>query len=217
MTRRPWLLLVAPLCVVVVAASVAFAATPDTEHASDAQRDDLHVMRPIAATDLTLDSAASPTLASFELWYTRAQQARVELQARQAQIAQAQAQADAAAAAAAQAQADADAAAAASVLASARSRTVVNTGAGGGGGGDSLACIRAHESDTAGGYGAVSPGGTYRGAYQFLPSTWNSTAQSAGRDDLVGVDPAAASPADQDFIASFLYAQAGSQPWGGGC
>jgi hypothetical protein len=87
----------------------------------------------------------------------------------------------------------------------------------GGGAGGALACIRAHESDTAGGYGAVSPGGTYRGAYQFLQSTWNSTAASAGRPDLIGVDPASASPADQDALASYLYGQAGSQPWGGRC
>jgi hypothetical protein len=86
-----------------------------------------------------------------------------------------------------------------------------------GAGGDVLACIRAHESDTAGGYAAVSPDGTYRGAYQFLPSTWNATAADAGRPDLVGVDPAGASPADQDALASHLYAQAGSQPWGGRC
>lgn len=82
---------------------------------------------------------------------------------------------------------------------------------------DPLACIRAHESDTAGGYAAVSPDGTYRGAYQFHPSTWNATAAAADRPDLVGVDPATVSPADQDAIASHLYSQAGSQPWGGRC
>jgi hypothetical protein len=207
MTRRPWLLLAAPLCVVFVAASVAFAATPDTEHASNTELDPPHVMRPIAAPDPTLEP-----LASFELWFARAGKARLELLQRQAQLAQAQAEAQAAAAAQAQADADAEAAAA-----SRRSSSVVNTGTGGGGGGDSLACIRAHESDTAGGYGAVSSGGTYRGAYQFLPSTWDSTAAGAGRGDLVGVDPAAASPADQDAIASHLYSQAGAQPWGGGC
>src|SRR5262249_35653198 len=37
-----------------------------------------------------------------------------------------------------------------------------------------LACTRAHESDSSGGYGAVSPGGTYRGAYQFDQSTWDA-------------------------------------------
>ncbi len=210
MTRRPWLLLAAPLCVVFVAASVAFAATPGTEHASNTELDPPHVVRPIAAIDPTLESPAS-----FELLFTRASQLRLELLHTQALLAEAQGQA--AAAAAVQIQADADAAAAAAVVASPRSSYVANTGTGGGGGGDSLACIRAHESDTAGGYGAVSSGGTYRGAYQFLPSTWDSTASGAGRDDLVGVDPAAASPSDQDAIASSLYSQAGAQPWGGGC
>jgi hypothetical protein len=80
-----------------------------------------------------------------------------------------------------------------------------------------LACTRAHESDSAGGYHAVSPGGTYRGAYQFLPSTWNNIARSAGRSDLVGVDPAAAAPSDQDQLALFLYHQQGAAPWGGRC
>lgn len=80
-----------------------------------------------------------------------------------------------------------------------------------------LACTRAHESDTAGGYRAVSPGGTYRGAYQFLPSTWDNTARHAGRPDLVGVDPAAAAPADQDFLAYDLYQWQGTSPWGGRC
>src|SRR4029077_14307859 len=51
--------------------------------------------------------------------------------------------------------------------------------------GDPLACIRAHESDSAGGYQAVSSGGTYRGAYQFLPSTWANTAAPPGRTDRV--------------------------------
>ena len=40
---------------------------------------------------------------------------------------------------------------------------------------------RAHESDSAGGYQAVSAGGTYRGAYQFDQATWNSAARLAGR------------------------------------
>ncbi len=80
-----------------------------------------------------------------------------------------------------------------------------------------LACTRAHESDTAGGYGAVSPGGTYRGAYQFDRSTWDSQAASSGRDDLVGVDPATASSGDQDQLALDLYAARGNAPWGGRC
>jgi hypothetical protein len=80
-----------------------------------------------------------------------------------------------------------------------------------------LRCTRAHESDSAGGYRAVSPGGVYRGAYQFLPSTWNNVARAAGRPDLVGVDPAVASPADQDQLALFLFQHAGPGPWGGRC
>jgi hypothetical protein len=80
-----------------------------------------------------------------------------------------------------------------------------------------LVCTRAHESDSAGGYRAVSPGGTYRGAYQFLRSTWNTVARHAGRYDLVGVDPAAAAPADQDAMALHLYQWQGAAPWGGRC
>ena len=80
-----------------------------------------------------------------------------------------------------------------------------------------LACTRAHESDTAGGYQAVSPDGVYHGAYQFDQGTWNSVAGSVGRADLVGVDPATASSADQDTLATALYEMRGNQPWGGRC
>jgi hypothetical protein len=80
-----------------------------------------------------------------------------------------------------------------------------------------LACTRAHESDSAGGYQAVSAGGTYRGAYQFDRSTWDSAARIANRPDLVGVDPAAAAPADQDLLALNLFRVRGAQPWGGRC
>ena len=80
-----------------------------------------------------------------------------------------------------------------------------------------LARTRAHESDSAGGYAAVSPDGVYHGAYQFDQSTWNSVADSIGRADLVGVDPASATPADQDTLATALYQMRGNQPWGGRC
>lgn len=80
-----------------------------------------------------------------------------------------------------------------------------------------LACTRAHESDSSGGYGAISPGGTYRGAYQFDRSTWDSAARMSNRPDLVGVDPAAAAPGDQDLLALNLYHSRGTQPWGGRC
>jgi hypothetical protein len=78
-----------------------------------------------------------------------------------------------------------------------------------------LVCTRAHESG--GNYAAVSASGTYRGAYQFSRATWNSTAASAGRPDLVGVDPAAAAPADQDYLALHLYSRSGAGPWMGRC
>jgi hypothetical protein len=199
MIQRRWLLLAAPLCVV-VAASVAFAATTDTEHAGTAELDDVHVVRPIAATDPNFDALPFPTidLDGVAAFVQGLERQRLEHYLQQIQ-------ADEAAAAA---QAEADAAAAARPRSSSHAS---------GGGGDSLACIRAHESDSAGGYEAVSSGGTYRGAYQFLPSTWDSTAAGSGRDDLVGVDPASASPSDQDAMASHLYSQAGAQPWGGGC
>src|SRR6185295_11769548 len=80
-----------------------------------------------------------------------------------------------------------------------------------------LACTRAHESSGAGGYQAVSAGGTYRGAYQFDRGTWNSAAGLANRPDLVGVDPAAVAPADQDLVAMALFHSRGTQPWGGRC
>ena len=69
----------------------------------------------------------------------------------------------------------------------------------------------------AGGYQAVSAGGTYRGAYQFDRSTWDSAARLAGRPDLVGVDPAAAAPGDQDLLALNLFHARGGAPWGGRC
>ena len=80
-----------------------------------------------------------------------------------------------------------------------------------------LACTRHHESDQAGGYAAVSPGGTYRGAYQFDQGTWNSAAQLAGRADLVGADPATVPGPDQDLVAMALFHARGGSPWGGRC
>jgi peptidoglycan hydrolase CwlO-like protein len=77
-----------------------------------------------------------------------------------------------------------------------------------------LACTRARESG--GRYDAISPSGYY-GAYQFLPSTWDSTAVHAGRLDLVGELPSRASPYDQDETAWALYQWQGAGPWGGRC
>jgi multidrug efflux pump subunit AcrA (membrane-fusion protein) len=62
-------------------------------------------------------------------------------------------------------------------------------------------------------YQAVSRNGLYFGAYQFYPGTWDNTARLAGRDDLIGVRPDSASPADQDAMALALWQRRGSQPW----
>jgi hypothetical protein len=72
------------------------------------------------------------------------------------------------------------------------------------------AALRQCESN--GDYTITNPSGKYRGAYQFDRSTWNSVAE---RHDpsLVGVDPAAASPADQDAMALALYSERGARPW----
>ncbi len=78
-----------------------------------------------------------------------------------------------------------------------------------------LGCIKQRESR--GQYGAVNTSSGAAGAYQFMPSTWNNTARSAGRADLVGVNPANASAADQDAMAQHLLATQGLGPWGGGC
>jgi hypothetical protein len=91
----------------------------------------------------------------------------------------------------------------------------------GGGGGSALSgnaflsCVRQRESR--GNYSVVNPAGPWYGAYQFLASTWNVTAQHAGRLDLVGVIPSQASPADQDAMALALYQWQGTGPWGGSC
>ena len=81
------------------------------------------------------------------------------------------------------------------------------SGAAAGGG---WAALRSCESG--GNYGAVNPSGTYRGAYQFSRTTWNSVA-SKRYPHLVGVDPAAAAAGDQDAMAQALYDMAGPGQW----
>ena len=80
-----------------------------------------------------------------------------------------------------------------------------------------LECTRQYESKHAGGYQAVSRGGQYRGAYQFDRTTWDEVARRVQRFDLVGVDPAAAVPIDQDLLASSLYQWKGAEPWAFRC
>jgi hypothetical protein len=78
-----------------------------------------------------------------------------------------------------------------------------------------LVCTRNRESR--GDYQVVSSSGLYYGAYQFLRTTWDATANHAGRGDLVGVLPSTASEYDQDDLAWALYQWQGNSPWGGRC
>ena len=71
------------------------------------------------------------------------------------------------------------------------------------------------QCESSGNYRAISfnPAGRYRGAYQFSRSTWDWVAPMIGADYLVGVDPAEASPADQDRMALALWRINGWVPW----
>lgn len=57
--------------------------------------------------------------------------------------------------------------------------------------------LRMCESD--GNY-AINTGNGFYGAYQFMQSTWNNIARMSGKTHLIGVQPNAASPADQDAM-----------------
>lgn len=159
-------------------------------------------VRPIAALNVGL----SPEYEGFPGWealLTEADQAYIAAQVA-AQVAAEEAAADEAAAAAAGRYQGS----------SARSTSYGSCG------GDVdcfLACTRAHESDSAGGYNAVSSGGSYRGAYQFQQSTWDAAVAGAGFDQYAGV-PADQVPAEvQDAAAAHLYSVSGTSPWGGRC
>jgi Transglycosylase-like domain len=78
-----------------------------------------------------------------------------------------------------------------------------------------LQCVLRVESG--GNYGAVSPGGTYMGGFQFSQPTWNAAAQLAGMPQLVDVPPNQATPAQQDDLAIALYQADGEQPWNDSC
>jgi len=64
---------------------------------------------------------------------------------------------------------------------------------------------------------AINTGNGYFGAYQFGQSTWDNTARHANRLELVGVNPARASVADQDEIAWELFQWQGYRPWENRC
>ncbi|MFT6899715.1 MAG: hypothetical protein ACJA13_004156 [Paraglaciecola sp.] len=71
--------------------------------------------------------------------------------------------------------------------------------------------------EASGRYDISSRDGKYHGAYQFNQETWNVTARSVGREDLVGIKPSVASSEDQDSLALALFRERGSQPWGPKC
>jgi peptidoglycan hydrolase CwlO-like protein len=78
-----------------------------------------------------------------------------------------------------------------------------------------LQCVL--QAESSGNYGAVSPGGTYMGGFQFSQATWNEAAQLAGMPQLINVPPNEASPADQDDLAIALYQADGEQSWNDSC
>jgi peptidoglycan hydrolase-like protein with peptidoglycan-binding domain len=59
--------------------------------------------------------------------------------------------------------------------------------------------------ESGGNPGAISPGGRYRGKYQFSRATWRAMGGSG--------DPAKAPEGEQDRRAAALLAQAGTSPW----
>jgi peptidoglycan hydrolase-like protein with peptidoglycan-binding domain len=64
---------------------------------------------------------------------------------------------------------------------------------------------RIAQCESGGNPAAISPGGRYRGKYQFSRATWRALGGTG--------DPAAASEATQDRMALALYRQAGTSPW----
>jgi hypothetical protein len=197
--------------VVLGAMSVAVAAPSSSqsrEQATEAKLDHLHQARPTAATydlasDRYLDRKIELASVHRHRWvFDRFVFTVASAKQREAELAAANLLAIAAANASAQ---------------SRHQRSGLSHGSAtwSGGPGGVLACIRHRESR--GDYGAINPSSGTAGAYQFMPGTWNSTARSAGRGDLVGVNPANASPADQDAMAQHLLATQGLGPWGGSC
>jgi hypothetical protein len=194
-------LFAAPFCVVAIMANVAGATPSGAEQSQGPKLDKLHAVRPIAATSSVL---APNQNRSVEVG-TEGQPADSALATPESTAAVAAPESTAAVAAP-------ESTAAPAASSEPVSSPVVSSSDPG----PFLACVRNRESG--GDYSVHNEGDSgASGAYQFLPGTWDSIAASVGRFDLVGVDPAQASPADQDAMAQALYAQQGAAPWGGGC
>jgi len=78
-----------------------------------------------------------------------------------------------------------------------------------------LQCVL--QTESGGNYGAVSPGGTYMGGFQFSQATWNEAAVLAGMPQLINVPLNEATPAEQDDLAIALYDADGQQSWNDSC
>lgn len=76
-----------------------------------------------------------------------------------------------------------------------------------------LACVRAHESDTAGGYKAENPYSTASGAYQFIDSSWQAYSRMAGYSGWSHASYAP--PSVQDAVARWVVVNKGHYPWKG--
>lgn len=203
--RKRVMLFAAPLFLVAIAASVAVASPSQAERSRGPRLDELHAVRPIAASSSTASSNSdlSPRAqrdATAVQSYLKYRIVTDYLRSRivgeyLASLSGSESESDAASAEAPQ-----------------ESTSVFSDSDPG----DFLSCVRTRESG--GDYGAYNQGGSgAAGAYQFLPGTWNAIAESSGRSDLVGVDPAQAAPSDQDAMAQALYSEQGAAPWGGGC
>lgn len=70
---------------------------------------------------------------------------------------------------------------------------------------ESATLARIRQCESRGNYSIVSPSGRYRGAYQFDFTTWRGVGGTG--------DPAAASPAEQDYRALLLLRMRGTRPW----
>jgi hypothetical protein len=174
------------------------------EEAVSTKPDEHHPTRPAAANRL-LRLQATPLALAGHL-AARQHQATLEIRDRVARYVAARAEADAIRAA--------NEARAARVRGASSSRGAsapASTGAPSGGDhADTLACIRAYESDTSGGYSAVNSSSGAGGAYQALPSTWDGYAGYARAEH--------APPEVQDQWAREAIATAGTRPWAGsGC